>query len=405
MRVAALACARRALLAALAVAAVAAHADASREREAPRSAVQQALSGPAQGFARALAPRAFEFPDDHGPHPAYRSEWWYFTGNVADAAGRRFGFQLTFFRFALSPEAPARAPAETSARTSAQTSAQTSAWAGNQIFMAHFALSDVAEGRFHAAEAFSRAALGLAGARAEPFRVWLHTWEARSGNAFSPLRLRAGDAGYAIDLELDARKPVVLNGEAGLSRKSAEPGNASYYYSIPRLAARGRILTPQGAFDVQGAAWFDREWSTSALAPDQEGWDWFALQLSDGRELMVYRLRTRGGGTDPASAGTLVEPDGRALHLGVEDFDIEVLDHWTSPRAGGRYPARWRVRVPSAAIDLTVTPEIADQELDLAFRYYEGASRVAGTSGSQPVSGHGHVELTGYADEGAARPP
>jgi predicted secreted hydrolase len=271
--------------------------------------------------------------------------------------------------------------------------------------MAHFAVSDVAERRFHAAESFSRAALGLAGARGQPFRVWLETWEARSEGAFTPMRLRAADAGYAIDLELDAVKPVVLNGEAGLSRKSAEPGNASYYYSIPRLQARGRLATPAADFQVRGFAWFDREWSTSALASDQEGWDWFALQLSDGRDLMVYRLRTRGGGTDPASAGTLVEPDGRVRRLGAQDFRIEVLDHWTSPRGAARYPSRWRVRVPSAAIDVTVTPEIADQELDLAFRYYEGASRVTGTSASADVSGHGHVELTGYAREGAARPP
>jgi len=271
--------------------------------------------------------------------------------------------------------------------------------------MAHFAVSDVVEGRFHAAQAFSRAALGLAGARAQPFRVWLETWEAQSADAFSPLRLRAADSGYAIDIALDAVKPVVLNGESGLSRKSAEPGNASYYYSIPRLAARGTLVTPEGAFEVQGLAWFDREWSTSALADNQQGWDWFALQLSDGRDLMLYRLRTRGAGTDPASAGTLVEPDGRARHLSAGDFAIEALDHWTSPRGGARYPSRWRVRVPSAAIDVTVTPEVPDQELDLAFRYYEGASRVVGISDSANVSGHGHVELTGYAGDATTRSP
>jgi predicted secreted hydrolase len=350
-----------------------------------RSAVMQVLGASPQGFARATAVRTFRFPGDHGPHPAFRSEWWYFTGNVADPDGRRFGFQLTFFRFALTPEAPARA----------------SAWASNQIYMAHFAVSDVAAGRFHAAEAFSRAALDLAGAEAPPFRVWLGSWQARAEGEIFPLTLRAADAGYAIDLRLDAGKAIVLNGESGLSRKSAEPGNASFYYSIPRIPVSGRIATPDGDWRVSGSAWFDREWSSSALGSGQVGWDWFALQLSDGRDLMVYRLRTRDGGSDPHSGGTLVEADGRARSLGVGEFLLEVLDHWSSPRGDARYPARWRLRVPSAAIDVEITPEIPNQELDLAFRYFEGASRVSGTSGSAPVTGYGHVELTGYSADGA----
>jgi predicted secreted hydrolase len=330
--------------------------------------------------------RPFRFPDDHGPHPDFRSEWWYFTGNVVSPGGRRFGFQLTFFRFALTPEAPAR----------------DSAWASNQVYMAHFAVSDVTAGRFHAAESFSREALDLAGARAAPFAVWLGSWRARAEGHFFPLTLHAEDGGYAIDLRLDAGKPVVLNGEQGLSRKSAEPGNASYYYSIPRIPVNGRISTPAGDWQVSGSAWFDREWSSSALGADQVGWDWFALQLSDGRDLMVYRLRTRDGGTDPASGGTLVEADGRARGLDADAFALEVLEHWSSPRDGARYPARWRLRVPSAAIDVQVTPEFPDQELDLTFRYFEGASRVSGTSDSVRVTGHGHVELTGYASGGAS---
>jgi predicted secreted hydrolase len=361
-------------------------AESVPEPETARSALEQVLGASTEGFARATAVRAFRFPDDHGPHPAYRSEWWYFTGNVTAPGGRRFGFQLTFFRFALAPGVQERA----------------SAWASNQVYMAHFAVSDVAAGRFHAAEAFSREALDLAGARAAPFRVWLGTWHARSDAGFFPLSLHAEDGGYQIDLRLDAGKPVVLNGEAGLSRKSAEPGNASYYYSIPRIPVRGRLATPDGAWQVRGSAWFDREWSSSALAADQAGWDWFALQLSDGRDLMVYRLRTRDGGTDPASGGTLVEADGRARSLGAGEFLLDALDHWSSPRGDARYPARWRLRVPDAAIDVEITPEIADQELNFAFRYYEGASRVSGTSNSVEVTGHGHVELTGYTGSGAA---
>lgn len=349
--------------------------------------VMRVLGASVEGFASARAPRAFRFPADHGPHPEFRSEWWYYTGNVAADDGRRFAFQLTFFRFALSPRAQARR----------------SAWASNQVYMAHFAVTDIAEDRFHAAERFSRAALGLAGARAEPFRVWLGNWQAGADDAYSSQSLRAEDGGYAIDLRLGEARAPVLNGDAGLSQKSAGAGNASYYYSVPRIAVTGSLATPAGAWQVQGTAWFDREWSSSALAADQTGWDWFALQLSDGRDLMIYQLRSRDGGVDPHSAGTLVEADGRVQALAAGDFLLDTLDYWRSPRDGARYPSRWRLRVPDAGIDLEVKPESADQELNLAFRYWEGASRAIGTSASAPVTGRGHVELTGYAGAAMAR--
>jgi predicted secreted hydrolase len=363
-------------------------ADAASPPRESASAIMRVLGASPQGFASAIAPRPLRFPEDHGSHPDFRSEWWYYTGNVAAGDGRRFAFQLTFFRFALSPRAPARS----------------SAWASNQVYMAHFTVTDIDRGRFHAAERFSRGALDLAGAVAVPFRVWLGSWQAGAGGAFFPQRLRAEDGGYAIDLRLEQRKPVVLNGNAGFSRKSAGAGNASYYYSIPRIAVSGQLSTPDGVRQVKGAAWFDREWSSSALAPDQIGWDWFALQLSDGRDLMLYRLRTRDGGTDPHSAGTLVEADGSARSLAADDFQLDALAHWRSPRDGARYPSRWRLRVPSAAIDVEVTPETPDQELNLAFRYWEGAARVFGTSASAEVTGLGHVELTGYAPGGAGIP-
>jgi predicted secreted hydrolase len=292
-----------------------------------RADVSGVLGGGDEGFARASAPRPFRFPDDHGPHPAYRSEWWYYTGNLRAGDGRRFGFQLTFFRFALSPEPVERA----------------SAWGTNQVYMAHFAVTDVAGRRFHAAERFGRGALDLAGARAAPYRVWLGRWQASAGSTPFPLALQAEDGGYGIDLVLARGKPVVANGEAGLSRKSAEPGNASYYYSIPRMPVSGRVTTPEGAWEVEGAAWFDREWSSSALAPDQVGWDWFALQLSDGRDLMVFRLRTRDGGADPHSAGTPQPlgggfPAGRARSLGESPGRCPL----SVPVAGARPERRHR---------------------------------------------------------------
>jgi len=344
--------------------------------------VADVLSGDDDGYARALVPRALEFPRDHGAHDDFRAEWWYFTGNLSDADGRRFGFQLTFFRFALDARARER----------------DSRWGARQAWMAHFALTDVAAGAFHTAERFSRGALGLAGADTSPFRVWLEDWHARSaGEALLPLRLVAAAGDHAIDLALTRDKPRVLHGDAGLSRKSGEPGNASYYYSYTRMRVHGSVRTGDREIEVTGLAWLDREWSTSALAPDQSGWDWFALQLSDGRDLMYYRLRRRDGSTHPFSAGTLVAPDGAATPLGAGDVLVEVTDHWRSPRDGARYPGAWRLRVPAHGVDVAVHPRVADQEMNLSVRYWEGAVRVRGSSGDAPVEGVGYVELTGYA--------
>ncbi|MDA8220018.1 MAG: hypothetical protein M0Z94_20645 [Dehalococcoidales bacterium] len=342
------------------------------------------------GFATASAPRQFAFPADHGPHPEFRNEWWYFTGNLETAEGRHFGYQLTFFRTALSPESPARE----------------SEWATNQVYMAHFTVTDVETGQFHAFERFSRGAVGLAGAQAQPLRVWLEDWSvaappgATGQEPQPPLRLQAAQDGVAVDLSLESLKPVVLQGDAGLSQKGAEPGNASYYYSLTRVQTSGTVAVGGQSYQVDGLTWMDREWSTSALSEDEAGWDWFSLQLGDGRELMYYQLRRKDGTVEPFSGGTLVLADGSVRRLGPGDVAVEVLDHWTSPRDGASYPAKWRLRVPSAQLDLELTPYVADQELDVTVRYWEGAVRAQGTSAGSPVAGSGYVELTGYADGG-----
>ena len=344
------------------------------------------LSGDSAGFAVADRVRAFEFPRDHGPHPDFRSEWWYFTGNLQSDGGRRFGFQLTFFRFALSAGDDRPAPS--------------SAWSTRQVYMAHFALTDVAGRRFQAFEKFEREALALAGAVERPFRVWLGPWEARAeGPDFLPMRLRAAQGDTAIDLRIEAGKPRVLQGNQGLSQKSGRPGNASYYYSYTRLPARGRVRVDGSTYPVAGAVWMDREWSTSALDPDQPGWDWFGLQLDDGREIMFYRLRRKGGETDPHSAGSLVELNGEAHALGAGDVVLRATRQWQSPR-GGSYPVGWRVRIPRHAVDVQVSPVLADQEHSATLRYWEGAVDVRGTSAGRAVSGRGYLELTGYASPG-----
>ncbi len=361
----------------------------------PLSVVETMAAADTAGYARAVAPREFVFPADHGPHPDFRTEWWYFTGNLESVEGDAFGFQLTFFRNALHPE-----PVELE-----------SAWATRQVYMGHFAVTDVPREAFHAYERFERGALGFAGAvgtASEPARVWIGDWEARLlPGAMPSFRLRAAgepgadamatDAGVAIDLVVTAMQPAVPQGDRGLSVKGPEPGNASYYYSLMRMAAEGTITVGGARHAVRGEAWLDREWSTNALSPELEGWDWFSIQLDDGAGLMLYRLRTGAGGSSSHSAGTFVDPAGRITRLDADDFALEATGSWASPR-GGRYPSGWRVRVPGPGIQLRVEPRIRDQELDLAFRYWEGAVTVEGRRAGRAVSGRGYVELTGYAE-------
>ena len=356
----------------------------------PPTSVTALLGGGDAGeFARATAPRAFRFPDDHGPHPEFRHEWWYFTGNLRGPGGRRFGYQLTFFRFALSPDPPARV----------------SRWATNQAYMAHFAITDVQGNRFHHFERTGRGALGLAGATGRPLRVWLDDWSAEGEKTSTlPIRLRAVDDEASIDLVLDTARPIVLQGDRGLSRKSAAPGNASYYYSMTRLTTRGSVRVDGVSFPVEGNSWLDREWGTSFLEKGQTGWDWFALQLSDGRDLMFYRLRRGDGTTDSFSAGTLALPDGSVRTLSPDDVRIETLGSWTSPKSGARYPSRWRMLLPFEGLELDVVPRSADQELRTTVRYWEGAVSVRGTSGGKPVEGEGYVELTGYGETEGRKP-
>ena len=266
---------------------------------APRLSLSQALGGELAGFARADRPREFRFPDDHGPHPAYRTEWWYYTGNLKSAAGRHFGFQLTFFRTAL------KAPTDRVERTSA--------WGTQDVYMAHFALSDVATPRFYTFQRLSRAALGLAGASAVPFRVWLEDWSVTGETAAGPsvsMQLSAEEQDVALRLRLRPEKPLVLHGHNGLSQKGAAAGQASYYYSFTRLRSAGVLRLGDEEFQVQGLSWLDREWSTSVLGEALQGWDWFALQLTNGQELMVYQVRQHSGRIHPLSSGTLVAADG-----------------------------------------------------------------------------------------------
>jgi predicted secreted hydrolase len=332
-------------------------------------------------FEQALAPHEFEFPRDHGAHPAFAHEWWYVTGHLAAPTGERFGFELTLFRIALAHAAPA-APADASA------------WRAQQMYVAHFAVTDIDHGQFRFQERFARAALGLAGADSDPLKVWVDDWSL--GVADGTWRIRAAAQGYALDLRMTAGLPPILNGDRGLSQKSSDPHDASYYYSIPRLAVHGELVRDGKTLPVTGSAWLDREWGSGSLGAEEAGWDWFALQLSDGSELMFYSLRRRDGRREPHSAGTWVSPEGSARALASGDVMIDVQEYWTSPR-GGRYPARWQVQVPTLGLAVNLRPVLPDQELHGRPRYWEGAVDVTGTHNGRNLSGQGYVELVGYA--------
>lgn len=344
--------------------------------------LSDALNPGGLGFKSVTAPREFVFPDDHGPHPDYALEWWYFTGNLESPDGRHFGYELTFFRIGLTPEEFDRS----------------SEWASNQMYTAHFALTDVENDRFYSSERYGRDALGLVGAVGSPFRVWLEDWSATSTSGSTlPIRLIAREDGVEIDLLLNSKKGVVLNGEDGFSRKGNNTGEASYYYSMTRMPTEGIIAIDEQTHTVRGMSWLDREWSSSQLSEEHVGWDWFALQLSDGRDIMYGVLRPRDEMASGFQLGTVVEEDGSHRSIESGEVLLDVLDEWQSPR-GGTYPARWRLRMPAEGIDIEIAPYISDQELDAIVRYWEGAVRIEGTSAGQSITGNGYVELTGYAD-------
>jgi predicted secreted hydrolase len=349
-----------------------------------RATVATAAAAPIDtaGFARATGPHTLSFPADFGPHNAYQTEWWYYTGNLNASTGEHFGYQLTFFRRALLPPG--------------QVVTRTSDWATDQVYMAHLALTDVAGGQHYNFERLGRGAAGLAGAVAQPYRVWLNDWSVADA-ADGLIKLQAADGSVALQLDMRDLKGPVLQGDAGYSRKGPELGNASFYYSQPRLATSGQITVSGRTYPVQGLSWMDHEYSTSALSQGQVGWDWFSVQLDNGREVMLFQIRRADGSRDPFSGGTLIEKDGSTHPIGQHQFTLQPTGRWLSPHSGATYPSGWNLSIPVADLELSLTPYVADQEMNVSYHYWEGAVRAQGQANGRPVTGSGYAELTGYA--------
>jgi len=315
----------------------------------------------------------YQFPRDFGPHPDFKTEWWYFTGNLRAADGHEFGYELTFFRQGISQNPPAG-----------------SRFIVRDLRFAHFTISDLSGGKFYFQEKTSRGAFGEAGFGSGSRLAWIDDWELqRQSNGTFALRAKAEK--MAITLNLESQKPLVIHGENGVSAKSSEAGHASCYFSLTRLKTSGRLVLNGHSFAVDGQSWFDKEWASNQLAADQIGWNWFCLQLDDHTELMLYQMRRRDGTPDPASSGTFVDSAGRTTHLRAADLQLTPLKKWND------YPVAWQVRIPSLQLDVKVTTPLPDQELALGtINYWEGAIRIEGTRGGHPLHGVGYLELTGY---------
>jgi predicted secreted hydrolase len=343
--------------------------------------ISQALSSSPEKecFKTATFPAQIEFPRDSGPHEGFQTEWWYYTGNLETAQGRQFGYQLTFFRRALACE-PVRGKSK---------------WRAQGLYFAHFAVTDVREDTFVSDFRMNRQSLGIAGATRLPYTVWIDDWRVEQVNDRQVLS--AGGKSTRIRLELFEEKPVILQGKDGWSRKGPGTGDASYYYSRPRLRTEGTLEIGSDTYAISGTSWFDHEWSTSALGTDVAGWDWFSVHLDDGRDLMVCRIRQKDGTSNGYGFGSISFPDNTYEILSQDAFFIQPRGYWTSPVTGRKYPSGWKISLPGYGLDLTAVPLVKDQEHTHMFAYWEGAVRFfgMGPAGKGPA-GMGYVELTGY---------
>ncbi len=336
-------------------------------------------------FRLALPGYQFNFPADHASHSDFKTEWWYYTGHLVGDDGTKYGYELTFFRSATGVEQPVKQ----------------SVWTVDNIYLAHFAVTDLSAKRFFHTSKLNRAGVGFAGADSKYYYVWNQNWRAAIGQQDDHKLIAAGPD-YRIDLKLKPQKPPVLHGSDGLSQKASCVGCASHYYSMTRLSTEGTLTNHGKLVHVTGITWMDHEFGSNQLTPEQVGWDWFSMQLNDNTDLMLYVMRRRDGTLDENSSGTYVLTDGSGQHLALSDYKVKSTGSWKSPETGATYPMGWHVSIPSLAAELEITSAMPEQELAKKstsdVTYWEGTCTVTGTKQGQPVKGQGYVEMTGYAE-------
>ena len=340
----------------------------------------------------ALPGRKLTFPADHYSHPDFKTEWWYYTGHLETDSGKKYGYQVTFFRFGVRDRQ--KETKEPPLFT--------------ELYMAHFALSDIAAKKFIFRERINRGIAGKAGGRGygdkagaavDRYLVWNEDWKV-VGDERNHL-IQVNDRGTRLRLSLKAVKAPSLHGENGLSQKGEGEGRASYYYSLTRMQAEGELAIDGKNEKVRGLSWMDHEFGSNQLGEDQVGWDWFSIQLDNNTELMLYLMRRKDGSVDPYSSGTLVSANGATKPINLRDYRVEVLDRWKSQKSGANYPMKWKLTIPSEEIELDILPAFHDQELitnrSTRVTYWEGAVGIKGKFRNKPVTGDGYVEMTGYA--------
>ena len=326
----------------------------------------------------------YQFPRDHGNHPEFKTEWWYFSGNLTAEDGRAFGYQLTFFRQGVMPVDADIIPL--------------SRFVTSSVKLAHFAISDISGERFRFFQKLSRGAYGEAGFDRDSKLAWIEDWSCVLGDG-GVFRIRANADDFGLELTLKPAKPLVIHGRDGVSQKSEGQGRASHYYSFTRLSSEGLLRVGDQRFAMSGSSWFDHEWATNQLAANQVGWDWLGLQLDDGSDLMLIHFRTKNGEPDPNSSGTFVDARGLATPLSSSDFSFDPMETWVSGQTKAKYPIGWQIVIPRLNLRLEVGSALKDQELRLKpVAYWEGSVRANGTTAQGEVKGSGYLEMTGYAE-------
>lgn len=339
-------------------------------------------------YKKALPGYKFSFPRDHASHEEFKTEWWYYTGHLKSEDGDKYGYELTFFRSGVSP----------SQREQAKSRAQQNAH--SNVYLAHFAISDIKNKKFYFYEKLTRSGLSLGTASKTVLHVYNDGW--RVDEAGDAMMLTADSEKNGIKLLLSSKKPPIIHGKNGVSQKADCIGCASHYYSLTRMDTRGLLFIDGKEKRVTGTSWMDHEFGSNQLTEEQTGWDWFSLQLSDNTELMLYIMRKKDGSLDKNSSGTIIGADGKTEHLSLSQFKITAKNKWSSPKSRGVYPMNWDVEVPSKQIKLQVNSDFEQQELvtkrSTDVTYWEGSSTITGTKMGKPITGEGYVEMTGYSE-------